>query len=211
MFMPRPRRSGAQRRAQLERSQARVIGSLLKAFSALQHRGCCHTRLGTALAQALLCPAASPATAPLRPPGIFDAAPATTAYAQPAYAAPSYVAPPTTAYAQPAYAAPTYAAPPSTAFVQQPIIDFKGVIPVSLRATRVDAVDYIQDVIPVPRRATRQPSVKAELFQVFKEEIDVCVVKGGKPRTHYEQQRQAKAFHAMEILNLCVAHAKANG
>ena len=135
MFMPRPRRSGAQRRAQLERSQARVIGSLLKAFSALQHRGCCHTRLGTALAQALLCPAASPATAPLRPPGIFDAAPATTAYAQPAYAAPSYVAPPTTAYAQPAYAAPTYAAPPSTAFVQQPIIDFKGVIPVPLRAT----------------------------------------------------------------------------
>ena len=209
--MPHPRRSGAHRRAQLERSQARVIGSLLKAFSALQHRGCCHTRLGTALAQALLCPAASPATAPLRPPGIFDAAPATTAYAQPAYAAPSYVAPPTTAYAQPAYAAPTYAAPPSTAFVQQPIIDSKGIIPVPLRATRVDDDDYIQDVIPVLLRATRQPSVKAELFQVFKDEIDVCVVKGGQPHTHYEQQRQVQAFHAMEILNLCVAHAKANG
>ena len=179
---PRPRRSGAQRRAQLERSQARVIGSLLKAFSALQHRGCCHTRLGTALAQALLCPAASPATAPLRPPGIFDAAPATTAYAQPAYAAPSYVAPPTTAYA-----APTYAAPPSTAFVQQPIIDFKG-------------------VIPVPLRATRQLSVKAELYQIFYpgevDYVDVCVSGRIKPRTHKEQQRLAKAVSAIEILNL---------
>ena len=114
MFMPRPRQSGAQRRAQLERSQARVIGSLLKAFSALQHRGCCHTRLGTALAQALLCPAASPATAPLRPPGIFDAAPAPTACAQPAYAALAYVAPTTTAYPQPAYEAAPYAAPATT-------------------------------------------------------------------------------------------------
>ena len=205
--MPRPRRSGAQRRAQLERSQARVIGSLLKAFSALQHRGCCHTRLGTALAQALLCPAASPATAPLRPPGIFDAAPATPAYAQPAYAAPTYVAPSTTAYAQPANAAPTYAAPPTTAYAQPPIIDSKGI---PLRATRVDEDDYFQDVIPVPLRATRQPSVMAELFQVFKEEIDVCVLKGGKPRTHYEQQRQAKACLAMEILNL-LAHDRANG
>merc|ERR1711966_531905 len=43
---------------------------------------------------------------------------ATTAYAQPAYAAQTYAAPATTAYAQPTYAQ-TYAAPATTAYAQQ--------------------------------------------------------------------------------------------
>ena len=115
--------------------------------------------------------------------------------------------------AAPAAAAPPQApARPPGIFVWEPIDFAKDITTYPLRATRIEeCVDYAKDITTVPLRATRQPSVKAELFQVFKEEIDVCVVKGGKPRTHYEQQRQAKAFHAMEILNLCVTHAKANG
>ena len=71
---PRPRRSGALRRAQYARSEARAVSHLLKAFSELQHRGCSHTKLGTALMHALLSPAATAAAAaPLRPPGIFFA------------------------------------------------------------------------------------------------------------------------------------------
>ena len=71
---PRPRRSGALRRAQYARSEARAVSHLLKAFSELQHRGCSHTKLGTALMHALLSPAAAAAAAaPMRPPGIFFA------------------------------------------------------------------------------------------------------------------------------------------
>ena len=67
----RSRRSGALRRAQYHRAEARVIGKLLQHFAALQHRGCCHTRLGAALELALSPGAAAAAPAPSRPPGIF--------------------------------------------------------------------------------------------------------------------------------------------
>ena len=198
----RSRRSGAQRRAQYKRADARAISHLLKAFDSLLHRGCSNTKLGGALVQALT-PAsaadAAAAAAPLRPPGIFfaqDAAgdPATTAYAQPAYEAPTYVAPTTTSYAQPAYAAPTYAAPATTADEQPPIIDFEGGVTVPLRAT--------------------SPSIKVELYHTFKEEIDYvdwCVSKGTKPRTQNEQQRLAKAVSVIEILNLLCSLDNANG
>ena len=130
----RPRRSGAPRRAQALRAEARMITRLLKCFAELQHRGCTQSALGNALQHALSMPsaasvAAAAATAPPKPPGIFfhgadgadviDEAPATTAYAQPTYATQTYAAPATTAYAQPAYAAQTYAAPATTAYAQQ--------------------------------------------------------------------------------------------
>mgnify|MGYP000320449126 CR=1 FL=1 len=67
----RSRRSGALPRAQYHRAEARVIGKLLQHFAALQHRGCCHTRLGAALELALSPGAAAAAPAPSRPPGIF--------------------------------------------------------------------------------------------------------------------------------------------
>jgi len=69
----RSRRSGALRRAQYHRAEARVIGKLLQHFAALQHRGCCRTRLGAALELALSPGAAAAAPAPSRPPGIFYA------------------------------------------------------------------------------------------------------------------------------------------
>ena len=198
----KPRRSGARRRAQAYRAEARIINGLLRCFAQLQHRGCSNSILGAALELALSPTTSSTAaaaaaaavaaavapTAPARPPGIFfpviDAAPATTAYAQPAYAAPTYVAPTTTAYAQPAYAAPTYAAPATTADEQPPIIDFEGGVTV----------------------LTRQPSVMAELYQNFYpgevDFVEACLSGSCKPRTHNERQRLAKALSAIEILNL---------
>ena len=71
----RPTRSGAQRRAQAQRANAQVIGKLLQNFAALQHRGCCNSRLVAALVRALspgaAAAAAATAVAPHRPPGIF--------------------------------------------------------------------------------------------------------------------------------------------
>ena len=158
----RPRRSGAQRRAQYDRGQARVIGSLLKSFATLQHRGCCNTKLGTALAQ-VLC-----------------AAPAAAA-AAPAATAPYPVMPPGT----------FYAVEPSPAPQAMPIINFKGGVTVPLQATRVE-VDYFLDVFPVPLRAISQPSLKTELFQVFYEGgevdfIELCMSEGIKTRTQNEK------------------------
>merc|ERR1712224_189504 len=50
----RPRRSGAERREQDARADARAIQRTLKGFSSLQeHRGCRPTKLGEAFAQAL--------------------------------------------------------------------------------------------------------------------------------------------------------------
>ena len=183
----RPRRSGAQRRAQYDRAHAKAIGHLLKAFAALQHRGCSNTKLGAALAE-VLCPAAAAAAA------------STAATATPSYP----TMPPGVFFSN--------QAPPLAA---QPIMDSKGIITVPLRAISVVEDAHFLDVIPIPlwatRTVSRQPSVKAELFQVFKGEIDVCVLKGAKPRTQYEQQRLAKAVLAMEILNLLVSNDKANG
>ena len=71
--MPRPRRSGALRRAQYARSQAKAVGHLLKAFAELHHRGCSNTKLGSALAQALA-PAATPEAAPPQPAAVSLAA-----------------------------------------------------------------------------------------------------------------------------------------
>ena len=150
--------------------------------------------------------------APVHPPGTFyakDAAAyadqgaakvvATTAYAQPAYAAPTYVAPTTTAYAQPAYAAPTNAAPATTADEQPPIIYSEGGVTVPLRATRT---------------VTRQPSVEAELYQLFVGEVEfleLWVSKGVKPSTQNARQRFDKSTAAIEILNLICSHESANG
>ena len=96
----RTRRSGAQRRAQDMRAEARMVQRLLKCFAQLQHRGCGSTALGKALAMALQpsvaeapsedATAAAVIVAPERPPGTFYAkaqsyaAPATTDNAQPA-------------------------------------------------------------------------------------------------------------------------------
>ena len=53
----RPRRSGAERRAQDRRAEARVAQRLVNAFAAFEHRGCQPSWLGAALA-ALLRPGA---------------------------------------------------------------------------------------------------------------------------------------------------------
>ena len=99
-----------------------------------------------------------------------------------------------------------YAVEPSPAPQAMPIINFKGGVTVPLRATRVEEDAYFLDVIPVPLRATRQPSVKAELYQIFYpgevDYVDLCLAKVLKPRTQNEQQRLAKAVSAIEILNL---------
>ena len=214
----KPRRAGARRRAQAYRAEARTMNRLLRCFAQLQHRGCSNSILGAALELALSPTTSSTAaaaaaaaaavaaavapTAPARPPGIFfpviDAAPATTAYAQPAYAAPTYVAPTTTAYAQPAYAAPPYAAPATTEDEQPPIIDFEGGVPVPLRAT-----------------SSRQPLVKDELYHIIYvvqvEFLEVCMSEGHKGRTQMEKQRFAKAISAIEILNLICSQDLANG
>ena len=50
---PRRKKTSAERRQQRLRASARVSSALLRAFSALQHRGCQHTNLGAALAHAL--------------------------------------------------------------------------------------------------------------------------------------------------------------
>ena len=53
-FPPRPRRSAAERRAQVLRAEGRVVQRLLSAQSALSaHRGCRQSLLGSALADAL--------------------------------------------------------------------------------------------------------------------------------------------------------------
>ena len=53
-YRPRPRRTAAERRAQAQRAQGRVVQSLLRGFQELgSHRGCRPTRLGAALAAAL--------------------------------------------------------------------------------------------------------------------------------------------------------------
>eukprot|EP00972_Heterocapsa_arctica_P034050 5012398-Heterocapsa_arctica.AAC.1 len=50
----RARRSGAARRAQVERAQARTVQRLLKGFAELSaHRGCQPSKLGAALAKLL--------------------------------------------------------------------------------------------------------------------------------------------------------------
>ena len=104
----RPRRSGAQRRAQYERGQARVIGRLLKSFATLQHRGCCNTKLGTALAQVLCAaPAAAAAPYPVMPPGTFFAAePSPAPQALPVLSQGVWEPIPTTSWVQSATAAP---------------------------------------------------------------------------------------------------------
>ena len=190
----RTRRSGAQRRAQDMRAEARMVQRLLKCFAQLQHRGCGSTALGQALAMALQpsvaeapsedAAAAAVIVAPERPPGTF--------YAK------AHAAPATTDNAQPA---------------QQPIHYSTDMIPVPLRATSVD-VDYFLEVNPVPLRATRQPSVKAELYQLFIGEVefvDLWVSKGAKPSTQNGKQRFDRATSAIEILNLIVSHESANG
>ena len=94
----RPRRAGANRRAQQLRAEARTVSRLLKCFAQLQHRGCSNTILGAALASALQpAAAASAAPPPARPPGVFlvPGEPSTTAYPQPAYEAPATAQPST--------------------------------------------------------------------------------------------------------------------
>ena len=172
----RSRRSGALRRAQYHRAEARVIGKLLQHFAALQHRGCCATKLGDALVHALT-PAAA-AAAPLRPPGIFygqdAAATATTAYAQPVDEA-------------------TYAAPASTANA-----------PLASEAPATTA--YVAPARAEPRTTSRtdrakQPSIVVELINIFEGEILKCGT-SPKPCTHYGLQRCAKARFAFESMEL---------
>ena len=108
----RPRRSGAQRRAQKERAHARAIQHLLGAFAEVQaHRGGQLTVLGEALLQALSpAPAAdtdvaaaatAAAVAAPFPPGVWEPLPAH----------PGYVQATTTSRVQPASAAAAAAAP----------------------------------------------------------------------------------------------------
>ena len=82
-LLRRPRRTAAERRAQKQRSEARVIQKMLRGFSELEaHRGCRPTVLGAALAQVLRssstesgstqrasqqAPPTSPAVAPQQP------------------------------------------------------------------------------------------------------------------------------------------------
>ena len=186
----RSRRSGALRRAQYHRAEARVIGKLLQHFAALQHRGCCATKLGGALVQALT-PAAA-AAAPLRPPGIFfsqDAA--ATAYAQPAYEAHPFEAPATTASAPPASSAaaqPAYAAPPAAA------------------PTTTDAAPR---TTPTTDWAM-QPSILDEFIETFEGEIFKCGT-GPVPRSGtYEQLQYAHARSAFEIIELAAPLAGYN-
>ena len=71
----RPRRSAAERRAQYQRAQFRVVQSLLRGFRSLQdHRGCRPTTLGVALGQALGSP--RPSSSPAASPSLNADAPA---------------------------------------------------------------------------------------------------------------------------------------
>ena len=173
----RTRRSGAQRRAQDMRAEARMVQRLLKCFAQLQHRGCGSTALGKALAMALQPSVAeAPLVAPERPPGTFYAkAQSYAAPATPSYAPPAYEAPASTAFAQPAY-------------VAAPATDSEA--PRTTSCTE---------------SLSMQPSVSAELLHLFRPGevgfVDACLG-GFKPRTLNERQRLAKATTAIDILNL---------
>ena len=117
----RTRRSGAKRRAQAMRAEARVVTRLLKCFSQLHHRGCGNSVLGNALAKALLPvegAVADPHTAlaPERPPGVFFP----TGVWEPLHS--GYVQATTTSRVQPASAAAAAAAAAPRLSPEEPLI-----------------------------------------------------------------------------------------